>query len=200
MLFRSAKLDAARIRSRLQKNQPPAVEALGLLEHLVENLNSSVALGRDIIENLRPSALSNLGLVATLEILAREFAGSSGVFAHCDVKSVKLTPSAELMIYRLVQEALTNVGKYARAQQVWIGLGTAQGHVTVTVRDDGQGFDTRVKPASRYGLVGMRFRVEVEGGVLTVTSSPGQGTLIHASLPQHVVQPQNQAIEPNTGA
>ncbi len=188
-LLTSAKLDAARIRSRLQKSQPPATEALGLLEHLVETLNGSVALGRDIIENLRPSALSNLGLVATLEILSREFAGSSGVLVHCEAKPVLLTPSAELMIYRLVQEALTNVGKYARATQVWVGLGTADGYVTVTVRDDGQGFDTRVKTASRYGLVGMRFRVEVEGGVLTVTSAPGQGTLIQASLPQHVVQP-----------
>ncbi len=188
-LLTSAKLDAARIRSRLQKSQPPATEALGLLEHLVETLNGSVALGRDIIENLRPSALSNLGLVATLEILSREFAGSSGVLVHCQAKPVLLTPSAELMIYRLVQEALTNVGKYARATQVWVGLGTADGYVTVTVRDDGQGFDTRVKTASRYGLVGMRFRVEVEGGVLTVTSAPGQGTLIQASLPQHVVQP-----------
>ncbi len=188
-LLTSAKLDAARIRSRLQKSQPPATEALGLLEHLVETLNGSVALGRDIIENLRPSALSNLGLVATLEILSREFAGSSGVLVHCQAKPVLLTPSAELMIYRLVQEALTNVGKYARATQVWVGLGTADSYVTVTVRDDGQGFDTRVKTASRYGLVGMRFRVEVEGGVLTVTSAPGQGTLIQASLPQHVVQP-----------
>lgn len=187
-LLTSAKLDAARIRSRLQKSQPPATEALGLLEHLVESLNSSVALGRDIIENLRPSALSNLGLVATLEILAREFEGSSGVLVHCQAKPVLLTPSAELMIYRLVQEALTNAGKYARAEQVWVGLSTANGQVTVTVRDDGQGFDTRVKTASRYGLVGMRFRVEVEGGVLTVTSAPGQGTLIQASLPQNVVQ------------
>ena len=69
-LLTSAKLDAARIRSRLAGTAP---EALDRLAHLVETLNSSIALGRRIIEDLRPSTLSNLGLVAALDILAREF-------------------------------------------------------------------------------------------------------------------------------
>ena len=75
-LLTSAKLDAARIRSRLAGTAPEALERLA---HLVATLNSSIALGRRIIEDLRPSTLSNLGLVATLEILAREFAERSGI-------------------------------------------------------------------------------------------------------------------------
>ena len=75
-LLTSAKLDAARVRSRLTGSAP---EALERLEHLVQTLNSSIALGRRIVEDLRPSTLSNLGLVATLEILAREFGNQSGI-------------------------------------------------------------------------------------------------------------------------
>jgi signal transduction histidine kinase len=182
-LLTSAKLDAARIKSRLEKTAP---ETLELLAHLVATLNSSVALGRDIIENLRPSALSNLGLVATLEILAREFADNSNVKIQCDLQAVALNEAAALMVYRLVQEALTNISKYARASRVWINLATRGDQVHISVRDDGAGFDPKVKTSSSYGLVGMRFRVEAEGGILNVASTPGQGTLVEACLPQSV--------------
>ena len=103
-LLTSAKLDAARIKSRLMASAP---EALDLLAHLVSTLNSGIALGRRIIEDLRPSALGNLGLVSTLEILAREFADSTDVQVHCTLAPVPLNPAAELMVYRLVQEAIT---------------------------------------------------------------------------------------------
>jgi signal transduction histidine kinase len=173
-LLTSAKLDAARIKSRLTVSAP---EALDLLAHLVGTLNSGIALGRRIIEDLRPSALSNLGLVATLEILAREFADSTEVQVHCTLAPVELNPAAELMVYRLVQEAITNIAKYAKAQQVWISLGTYNGEVEVSVRDDGAGFDTSAKPQSAYGLV---------GGILSLASALGQGTLIRAKLPAAV--------------
>ncbi|WP_295960637.1 CHASE3 domain-containing protein [Rhodoferax sp.] len=184
-LLTSAKLDAARIKSRLMATAP---EALDLLAHLVSTLNSGIALGRRIIEDLRPSALSNLGLVSTLEILAREFADSTEVQVHTTLAPVELNPAAELMVYRLVQEAITNITKYAKAKQVWIELGTHNNEVEVSVRDDGVGFNTSTKPQSAYGLVGMRFRVEAEGGVLSLASAPGQGTLIRAKLPAAVLK------------
>ncbi len=180
-LLTSAKLDAARIRSRLAGTAPEAMERL---THLVDTLNSSIALGRRIIEDLRPSTLSNLGLVATLEILVREFAERSGVEVHCALAPVKLEATAELMIYRLAQEAITNITKYANARHVWVGLVVRDSQVEVSVRDDGVGFDTRAKASSASGLVGMRFRVEAEGGTLAVESAPGQGTLIQVTLPQ----------------
>ena len=179
-LLTSAKLDAARIRSRLAG---AGADTLELLSHLVGTLNSSIALGRRIIEDLRPSALSNLGLVATLEILTREFAEQTGVQVHLALAPVPLRPAAELIVYRLVQEAITNITKYARARQVWVSLSMQDGRVVVSVRDDGVGFDTRVRLTSAYGLVGMRFRVEAEGGTLQLRSTPGAGTLIEASLP-----------------
>ena len=155
-LLTSAKLDAARIRSRLANKAP---EALDLLAHLVETLNSGIALGRRIIEDLRPSALSNLGLVATLEILAREFAEHSGIEVHCTLEPVALKASADLVVYRLVQEAITNITKYARASHVWLSLALQDGVVEVSVRDNGLGFDTSLQPDSSYGLVGMRYQI-----------------------------------------
>jgi signal transduction histidine kinase len=179
-LLTSAKLDAARIRSRLAGTTP---ETLELLSHLVGTLNSGIALGRRIIEDLRPSALSNLGLVATLEILAREFADHSGVNVQCALEPVDLDVNAELMVYRLVQEAITNITKYAQARHVWVTLSKQDNHVEVSVQDDGVGFETTKKLDSKYGLIGMRFRVEAEGGVLHVTSLPGNGTTVRAILP-----------------
>ncbi len=179
-LLTSAKLDAARIRSRLAGLAPVALERLG---HLVVTLDEVIALKRRIAEDLRPSALSNLGLVATLEILAREFAEQSGIAVHCDLESVTLAPSAALTLYRLVQESVTNLTKYAKATQVWLSLRSRDGQVEVSVRDDGVGFDVALMPVSAYGLLGMRFRVEAEGGTLELVSAPGQGTRVTARLP-----------------
>ena len=181
-LLTSAKLDAARIRSRLV-GAGSAPEAIDLLAHLVVTLNSGIALGRRIIEDLRPSALGTLGLVATLEILVSEYAQNAGLQVHSVLEPVALDENAELMVYRLVQEALTNISKHAKATEVWVSLGLRSGLVEVTVRDNGTGFNTQVQPTSAYGLVGMRFRVEAEGGALTVVSTPSQGTLIQVRLP-----------------
>ena len=180
-LLTSAKLDAARIKSRLGTTAPEALERLA---HLVGTLNSGIALKRRIIEDLRPSALSNLGLVSALEILTREFAENSGLEIHCALEPVELEETAELVVYRVVQEALTNIAKYARASHVWVSLTTYDAQVEVSVRDDGIGFDTNTQPSSAHGLVGMRFRVESEGGTLAVVSAPGQSTLIRVTLPE----------------
>lgn len=180
-LLTSAKLDAARIRSRLAGAAP---EALDRLNHLVETLNSSIALGRRIIEDLRPSTLSNLGLVPTLEILGRDFATHSGLQVHSTLEPVKLPPDAQLVVYRLVQEAITNITKHAQAKHVWITLQARDGQAHVSVRDDGVGFDPAQQPRSTFGLIGMRYRVAAEGGQFTLHSAPGQGTRIEATLPE----------------
>ncbi len=180
-LLTSAKLDAARMKSRLVGAAP---ETFVRLAHLVGTLDSVIALKRRIIEDLRPSALSNLGLVVTLEIAAREFGERSGITVHCAFEPVRLGESAELVVYRLVQEAITNITKYAQARNVWLTLADQGEHAEVSVRDDGVGFDPQSQRPTAHGLMGMRYRVEAEHGALTVVSAPGQGTLIRVSLPQ----------------
>jgi signal transduction histidine kinase len=179
-LLTAAKLDAARIKRRLVDASP---ETLERLDHLVLTLNSSVALGRDIIEDLRPSTLSNLGLATTLEILAREFAERSGVKVECHVEPVDLGPIAELVVYRMVQEAITNISKYAQAKHVWISMDAQGGVASVNVTDDGKGFDTSVGSRTAYGLVGMHYRVAAALGTLSVVSAPGEGTRLSLKLP-----------------
>lgn len=179
-LLTSAKLDAARIRPRLAGAPPEALERLA---HLVEMLDGAIALGRRIIEDLRPSTLNNLGLVATLEILAREFAERSGVEVHCTLAHAPLAAASELVVYRLVQEAVTNISKYAGAHHVWLDMAQRGGQVEVLVRDDGVGFDPARQRGSAYGLVGMRYRVEAVHGTLDVLSAPGQGTVLRVRLP-----------------
>ena len=189
-LLTSAKLDAARIRSRLAGTAPEALERLA---HLVETLNASIALGRSIIEDLRPSTLANLGLAPTLEILLREFGERSSVEVESVLEPVTLDAAAELTVYRLVQEAITNISKYAQARHVRLTMASSDGRVEVTVRDDGVGFDATVPQRSAYGLVGMRFRAEAAGGTLAVSSAPGRGTQLTLRLPQAVRDTSAQA-------
>jgi signal transduction histidine kinase len=179
-LLTAAKLDAARIKSRLGSAAPEASERL---HHLGEILNSGIALKRRIIEDLRPSSLSNLGLLAALEIQAREFAERSGVQVQCRLEPVVLKPSAELTAYRLVQEAFTNIAKYARARHVDVSLAPRDGMAEISVHDDGVGFDPQQRRSSAHGLLGMRYRVEAEGGRFALDAAPGRGTRIHATLP-----------------
>ncbi len=185
-LLTSAKLDAARIKARLTGTAPEALERLA---HLVTMLNSGIALKRRIIEDLRPSALGALGLVATLEILGREFAERSGIEVECQLAPVRLTAAGNLVVYRLVQEAITNISKYAQARHVRLEMAEQGSRVEVSVRDDGVGFDSSAPARSAYGLVGMRFRVQAEHGSLRVVSAPGQGTLIGMSLPVTAAAP-----------
>jgi len=192
-LLTAAKLDAARLKSRLGKAATP--EVTERMAHLNEALNSGIALKRRIIEDLRPSSLSNLGLVAALEILVREFSARVEVEAVCDLKPVNLRPSAELTVYRLVQEALTNVAKYAKATQIRISVLARSGRVEITVSDNGVGFDTSVPRLATHGLLGMKFRVESENGEMTIRSAPGQGTSIVASIPEAEPGLDDEAVE-----
>ncbi|VTY35068.1 Sensor histidine kinase LiaS [Xylophilus ampelinus] len=178
-LLTAAKLDVARLKSRLADSP----EATQRLQHLTELLNSGIALKRRIIEDLRPSSLSNLGLVASLEILGREFADRSGIEVEMVLEPVVIDEARQLTVYRMIQEGLTNIGKYAEATEATIVLKNYDNHLIVEVTDNGRGFDAQHTRPSTHGLAGMRHRVEAAGGKLTVNSAPGEGTRLQAMLP-----------------
>ena len=180
-LLTSAKLDVARLKSKIDHQAPDIAERL---KHLNETLNSGIALKRRIIEDLRPSSLSNLGLTAALEILTREHAEGAGIEVETNLEAVELTEATQLTVYRLVQEALTNISKYAKAKKVLVTVHGYPTHAAVQVRDDGAGFDPAGVGPTSHGLAGMRHRVEAAGGRLTITSSADSGTLISAVLPK----------------
>jgi signal transduction histidine kinase len=178
-LLTAAKLDLARMRSRLVHAGPEVSERVA---HLHTTLDAGIALKRRIIEDLHPSSLENLGLGPALQILCDEWSGGSEIPVEVDLQEITLPPACALVVYRLVQEALTNIAKYAQAHQVSVRLGTAGGQALVQVSDDGRGFPATQRTQG-HGLAGMRFRVASIGGQLTVESAPGQGTTIRARLP-----------------
>ena len=179
-LLTAAKLDVARMRPLLLQAAP---DLLPRIAHLGETLNSGIALKRRIIEDLRPSTLSTLGLLPALQILCAEFSERAGVPVHTDFHAVAIKPAAELTAFRLVQESLSNIAKHARARTVWVTLVEEPCHMLITVRDDGSGFDPAAVGAGHHGLLGMRYRVQAEEGDLSVQSAPGAGTQISARVP-----------------
>jgi signal transduction histidine kinase len=180
-LLTAAKLDVARIRAKLGEDNAPVVQRLA---HLADTLNSVIALKRKIVEDLRPSSLSNLGLVAALDILAREFGGHTGLTVNTALEPVELEDDAELTLYRVVQESLTNISKYAKAQEVNVELTSYDHHVELEIVDDGVGFDVQTRLNASHGFAGMRHRVEALNGRLDVISKPGQGTRVRVVIPK----------------
>ena len=179
-LLTAAKLDVARLKSKIDTSTPEVSERL---RHLIETLNSGIALKRRIIEDLRPSSLSNLGLTTALEILTREFGERSSIEVECSLEPVDLPESTQLTVYRVVQESLTNIGKYAKASHVIVTVHNYPTYVAVQIQDDGQGFELASMRPNSHGLAGMKHRVEAVGGRLTVASQPGKGTTISAVIP-----------------
>ena len=142
-----------------------------------------------IAHNLRPSVLDQLGLVAALRDTSTEFADRTGVEVKlaCGQLTTRLPAEAELTLYRILQEALRNVEKHARARHVTVCL-RQRTFVQLAITDDGIGFDPDHLPARRkrkggLGLLGMRERLEMIGGSFGVESAPGKGTTIHAQIP-----------------
>jgi signal transduction histidine kinase len=196
-LLTATKLDVARLRYNLASDSQ---EVLARLAHLNASIDGGIALKRRIIEDLRPSALTNLGLVASLEILGQDFAERAALPVHAALQEVPLSEEAQITVYRLVQEALTNIAKYARANEVRLTLEARGDAAWVEVRDDGRGFDPAQSRGSAHGLMGMRYRVEAVGGRLAVHSAPGQGTRIEASLPSVRPAPSADAAAAEEGA
>jgi signal transduction histidine kinase len=154
---------------------------------VVQQVGIEIANLRSLIAELRPPALDEIGLVPAIETLAQRIAASEGLPVETNVAleledSERLPPEVESTIYRLVQEALTNVAKHAAATQLEIDLLMKGDAVAVEVRDDGRGFDPAA-PAPGFGLVGMRERVTLVAGEMTITSEEGKGTVVSALIP-----------------
>jgi len=186
-LLTAAKLDVARLRSRmkaLDKTIEGTQDMHERLDHLTMALNDGIALKRRIIEDLRPSSLSHLGLVPALEALVDDVRARMNLPVSTQLDELSLRAPADLTVYRFVQEALTNAAKYAKARNVHVSLRVEGECVRVQVSDDGIGFDPGAAYPGHHGLTGLRYRVEALGGKLTVSSTPGRGTTLSAQLPR----------------
>ncbi len=186
-LLTAAKLDAARLKRGLASMGNADLD--DKLSSLTRTLNDGIGLKRRIIEDLRPSSLSNLGVKAAIEIMAADIAQRAHLVIDSDIDFFELDEATGITLYRMVQESITNVVKYAAATRVHVHIAHKDGQVTASVTDDGRGFDTNAVRGSAQGLVGMRYRVQARGGRLQVRSSLGQGTTITATLPLRSAAP-----------
>ncbi len=164
-------------------DDPAAVAvAAGDLRELVVATLQDV---RRLAVELRPKALDDFGLVPALRRLAENFSDQTRIAVDVEARlpEERLAPEIETAVYRIVQEALTNVVKHARARNVSILLSRKNGSVSVMIEDDGQGFDPARGRADGLGLLGMRERAALLGGTLSIESSDGAGTTLVVDVP-----------------
>lgn len=162
------------------------------LNSLKELARSSLKDVRKIIYDLRPMSLDDLGLVPTLQRFIENFKEETGQHVEFIVfgEVASLSSIVELAAFRIIQEALNNIRKHAKAQHVLVKLEFVEDYVRLVVSDDGIGFDkNNVKSQDNdggYGLLSIKERVELLSGKLEVISSPGKGTKIFASIPLQI--------------
>lgn len=164
-------------------------ENIGHIERQAARLDAELSM---LVWHLRPKVLDTYGLVDALDNFSRAWAASN----HVDVRFVssmpeeRLRPDLETNLYRIAQEALNNIQKHARAKEVVISLNQLDGHVMLTVQDDGVGFTEQEEQealhtteSGGFGLIGMRERAAVIGGRCEVESRPGEGTSVSVKVP-----------------
>ena len=160
---------------------PPAAGRLAEVQRVAD------ALGKEahaLAVRLRPTSLDDLGLEAALGQLVAEWSARTGVRAALHAAGLgRLPPEVETTIYRVVQEALTNVARHARPNQASVTVSRHAGVAAAVVEDDGVGFDPDTIPKGRLGLLGMRERAELVGGGLDIESRPSSGTTVVVRIP-----------------
>jgi len=154
------------------------------LRALLQDATTSI---RDVCADLRPALLDYAGLVPALESHIHQFSRRTGVLVRLSHRGLdeRLSAEIEALLFRIVQEALTNCAKHAQATKVSIALRKGKTHTVLTIRDDGLGFDVAaVGNAGRpgLGLLTMRERAEFAGGKMDIVSAPGRGTEIRVSV------------------
>lgn len=179
----AARMDATWIQKHAPGNDPNVRQRL---ERLREVLDQGIALKRRVVEELRPSLLDTMGLLAALRWQIEETCkrGRLRCIEHFPDDEPKLNRDGAIALFRVVQESLANVAKHAQANEVEITLDVTGDELVVTVRDDGIGAlpNDLTRPRS-HGIAGMRHRVHVLGGRLEVSSVPNRGTTLRARVP-----------------
>jgi len=196
-LLTAAKMDSGWIARQLD-GAPALAPCRERLARLDEFLDKGIALKRRIVDGLRPPLLEALGLVGSLQALGEEFAQGAGEALSLELPKadIELAPAPALALYRIAQEALTNVRKHARARRVKLALRMTGERLELVIEDDGVGFGNGAAYGRHHGLAGMKHRVQMCAGTFTLTSQPGAGTRIVARVPLATVAVPALAVAP----
>jgi signal transduction histidine kinase len=180
----SAKMDVAWVEERLKKRDP---EMAAKLERAQQTLDDGVQIKRRIIEELRPTLLDNLGLSAALDWQVHEICDRAGLECAIETPSddSAIAPEVSIVLYRILQEALTNIVKYAQAKNVNVDLGLTGDTITLLIEDDGVGIpEDAQNNLLSHGIVGMRQRVRALHGEFGIARRPEGGTVIEVNIPR----------------
>lgn len=193
----SVKLDLARLRRRTRRLAgADGIESLDdAIDQMSQRIDEAVQSVRRISSDLRPAALDRLGLVAALEWLAREHEARTGLHVALVVRGLDepVEPLLSVTVFRIVQEALTNVARHAEATHVEVRVDARGSDLVVEVADDGRGIDAkRVDEASSLGLLGMKERARLVNGTFLVSREASGGTTIVLRVP-HAERPGDDA-------
>ena len=176
------------------------------LDDAIEQLTIAIGDLRSLITDLRPAALDELGARPALETLTARLSNQADLTIDLKVdlayengeETLRHAPEIESTVYRVVQEALTNIAKHASATHVDVRVSDRSGDIDVVVHDDGKGFDPE-NGSDGFGLLGMRERLVLVRGELNVESSPDAGTTVHARIPNPPREARNELDEPRVG-
>ncbi|CAM3557407.1 two-component sensor histidine kinase DegS [Aeromicrobium ponti] len=167
-------------------NERGGDEAIIEIKSLKKMVRSALYEVRRIIYDLRPMALDDLGLVPTLKKYLQtieEYHSTTKIkFANVG-EEVRLPPQYEVALFRLIQESVTNALKHANTNEIIVKMEINKTRVVVIVKDNGKGFDIREKKAESFGIIGMRERVELLEGQISIDSSIGKGTIVIIQIP-----------------
>ena len=179
------KMDVSWMMSRFSDEQDTLLDKADGMMTLIDSTVESV---RRIAANLRPGLLDDLGLAAAVEWLLEEFTQRTGVPYRLQLShdEFDFDSGLSITVFRILQEAITNVARYAQASRLQVEIEDRGGNVTLTVADDGIGFDPQGIPGKRksFGLLGIRERVNALGGRFDLVSKPGIGTELRVELPK----------------
>ena len=176
------KMDLSLLGLESAKTAPRVAEQARELKARVDGI---IQLVRDVATALRPAAL-DLGILAGIEWLVEEFQKRSGVACRVTVENseIDLAEDRGIVLFRILQESLTNISRHAQARHVEISLRSDATHIRLDVKDDGRGFDPEAAGKKKtFGLLGIRERVIMLHGSLSITSVPGEGTQVSVSIP-----------------
>jgi signal transduction histidine kinase len=185
--------------SWLQKRSPTAMDPdiQGRWTRVIKVLDEGVDFKRRIVESLRPTLLDNMGLLPAVRWITEETCTRAGL--HCSESYPEVEPlladDAAIMVFRLVQEALTNIVKHARASEVTVQIGMSESEMSVIVADNGIGIASERRDAvGSHGLATMRHRVRSFGGTLEIESLTPSGTRLHSQLPLALILRPQQPV------
>jgi PAS domain S-box-containing protein len=170
---------------RLISAPTPPMQDMTSLEKISERVDAILDGVRRFSQDLRPSVLDDLGLIPALEWLASDMTEHFNISVDVDItgNERRFAPENELLLFRIVQEALSNVRKHSGAQKAWVSIQFMERKVMLTVKDNGKGFQvperlSDLTGAAKLGLAGMDERVKLLNGELRITSEPGKGTIV----------------------